>query len=99
MGSKATSGAGRARSRAEGAGGGVARPGGGFRRQGGPPLDPAVLERRRQSTATSVQRQLAHVLVSEDLAGDKVRFSCCMRLPALDYMRICEEACRGPACF
>ena len=45
---------------------------GGFRRAGGPPLDPAVLERRRKSTAAAVQRQLENVLVSEELAGSKV---------------------------
>lgn len=35
-------------------------------------LDPAVLERRRKSTAAIVARQLAPVHVSESLAGQKV---------------------------
>ncbi|CAL5219707.1 g1596 [Coccomyxa viridis] len=45
-------------------------PGEGFRR-GGLPLDPAMLERRRQSTAAIVQRQLQNVQVSESVAGQK----------------------------
>ena len=35
-------------------------------------LDPAVLERRRKSSAAIVARQLAPVHVSESLAGQKV---------------------------
>ncbi len=41
-------------------------------RRGQAGLDPAVLERRRKSTAAIIARQLAHVHVSESLAGQKV---------------------------
>ena len=43
-------------------------------RRGHLPLDPAMLERRRQSTAAIVQRQLQNVQVSESVAGQKVTF-------------------------
>lgn len=58
----------RGRGRGWGRGGGSLPP---FRR-GQAVLDPAVLERRRKSTAAIIARQLAHVHVSESLAGQKV---------------------------
>lgn len=65
----------RGRGHRGGRGGGGRGP---FRRA--PMLEPAVLERHRRSTAALVARQLAHVQVSESLAGQKV---CSRTFPAL----------------
>ncbi|CAK0762787.1 hypothetical protein CVIRNUC_002992 [Coccomyxa viridis] len=70
-----------------GRGSGRGGPGDGFRR-GALPLDPAMLERRRQSTTAIVQRQLRNIKVSETVAGQKAY---------AHYQRACSNESAGPA--